>query len=101
MASRTVGAHPTSTPLGRLLTNSTVNMTSNGTSDTYGTGGTGAHGDTEDATLSYSRSTDANGINLVAGNTTDSTSAGGTRSFTGTDHGNRLNQRFVQREREP
>ncbi len=83
VASRTVGA-PTSTPLGRLLTNSTVGMTSNGTSDTYGTGGTGAHGDTEDATLSYSGSADANGINLVAGNTTDSTSAGGTRSFTGT-----------------
>ena len=83
VASRTVGA-PTSTPLGRLLTNSTVNMTSNGTSDGYGTGGTGAHGDTEDATLSYSGSADANGINLVAGNTTDNSSSGGTRSFTGT-----------------
>ncbi len=84
VATRTVNA-PASTPLGRMITGSIVNVTSNGTTYTYGTGGTGAHGDTEDATVaSYGGSPDANGITLSGGPTTANSTAGVTLAFTGT-----------------
>ena len=81
VGARTVTA-PGSTDLGTYHAGAAVSVTSNNTGGTYG-GGTGVHADTEDATLSYSGTADANGINLVTGDSTLST-ATGTRSFTGT-----------------
>ena len=77
---------PATTDLGRHLTGTSISVSSSAIGSTWDVGGSGAHIDTEDATLTYNGSADANGITLDTGNTTLNT-ATGTRAFNGTLNG--------------
>ena len=84
VATRTVTS-PTTTSLGTYHAGASVNVTSNSFGYTYGTGGTGAHSDTEDTTVqAYAGLADANGITLSGALNNVSGATGFTRSFTGT-----------------
>ncbi len=88
VATRTVNAPASATSLGlpsngRLLVGTSLSVASNGTTYTYGAGGTGAHSDTEDATVVFSGGPDSNGISLTGGSVTANTSAGVSGTFTG------------------
>ncbi|MEI6675046.1 MAG: autotransporter-associated beta strand repeat-containing protein [Verrucomicrobiota bacterium] len=76
---------PIPTALGTFHAGATVSVASNIFGCSYGTGGTGAHTDTEDTTVqAYASGTDGNGITLTGGPETVSSATGFTRSFTGT-----------------
>ena len=82
VASRTV-TNATVKDLGRMLTGSAVSATSNATGNTYGSGGTGAHADTEDSTIAAYTGSAINGLSLTGGPTTLSTNTGVTRTISG------------------
>ena len=84
LATRTVNS-PTATALGTYHAGAAVNVASNSFGYTYGSGGTGAHADTEDTTVqAYGGAADANGITLSGLANNVSSAATFTRSFNGT-----------------
>ncbi len=83
VATRTL-TNATVTDLGRVLTGSSISTSSNATGHIYGTGGTGAHTDTEDSTVAAYTGSTMNGLTLTGGPTTLNTNA----DVTGTISGN-------------
>jgi fibronectin-binding autotransporter adhesin len=69
--------------LGRMLTGSAVSVTSNATGHVYGTGGTGAHLNTEDSFVDVYGGSPINGLTLTGGPTTLNTNADITRTISG------------------
>ncbi len=85
VASRLV-TNATTLNLGVLHSGASISTTSNATGNTYGTGGTGAQADTENATVSAFSGVQ-NGITLTTGATSLTTNAGVSGSLTGTISG--------------